>query len=208
MAGAGWRLGEDEGQCTFPGFLHFWVRLYDIVMEGRFTPRVGGKQSPGGGRSSVRKRLWAAMTGGQACPCPTGTAPAQTRHVQTWAHGAVPHFKRLEIRMLCNISWLSRSCMENKIPSAGGFCSVMQCPCPTHLSPSVCHQFLVFLLQIFFFLNVNPLLNVTTLLLFYVLVFWPPGMRGLSSPLTKDQTCTRPALEGKVPTTGPPGKSC
>ena len=159
MAGAGLRLGEDEGQCTFPGFLHFWVRLYDIVMEGRFTPRVGGKQSPGGGRSSVRKRLWAAMTGGQACPCPTGTAPAQTRHVQTWAHGAVPHFKRLEIRMLCNISWLSRSCMENKIPSAGGFCSVMQCPCPTHLSPSLCHQFLVFLLQIFFFFECEPFIE-------------------------------------------------
>lgn len=64
------------------------------MIEGRFTPRVGGKQSPGrGGRSSVRKRLWAAMTGGQACPCPIGTAPAQTHHVQTWAHSAFPHFK-------------------------------------------------------------------------------------------------------------------
>ena len=45
----------------------------------------------------------------------------------------------------------------------------------------------------------------TILLLFYVLVFWPRGMWDLSS-LTRDQTCP-PALEGKVLTIGPPGKS-
>ena len=46
---------------------------------------------------------------------------------------------------------------------------------------------------------------VTILLLFYVLVFWPRGMRDLSSP-TRVKTRT-PALEGEVLTTGRPGKS-
>ena len=46
---------------------------------------------------------------------------------------------------------------------------------------------------------------VTILLLFYVLYFWLRGVWDLSS-LTRDPTCT-PALEGKVLTTGPPGKS-
>ena len=46
---------------------------------------------------------------------------------------------------------------------------------------------------------------VTILFLFYLLVFWPQGMWDLSS-LIRDGTCT-PALEGKVLTAGPPGKS-
>ena len=46
---------------------------------------------------------------------------------------------------------------------------------------------------------------VTILLLFYVSVFWPWGMWDLSSP-RRDRTCM-PALEDKVLTTGPPGKS-
>ena len=44
---------------------------------------------------------------------------------------------------------------------------------------------------------------VTILLLFYVLVFWPQGMWNHSSP----SNLQAPALEGKVLTTGPPGKS-
>ena len=58
MARVGWGLGEDEGQWTFPGFLgflHFWVRCYDTVMEGRFTPWVGGKQSSGGRQIQCEK---------------------------------------------------------------------------------------------------------------------------------------------------------
>ena len=48
---------------------------------------------------------------------------------------------------------------------------------------------------------------VTILLLFYLLVFWPRGMWDLSSP-TRDWPRTPcPALEGKVLTTGPRGKS-
>ena len=47
---------------------------------------------------------------------------------------------------------------------------------------------------------------ITMLLLFYVLVFWPRGMWDLSS-VTRDGTHTN-ALEGKVLTTRPPGKSC
>ena len=104
MAGVGWRLGEDEGQWTFPGFLgflHFWIRRYDTVMEGRFTPRVGGKQSPGGRQIQCEKKAMGSDDWGQACPCPTGTAPAQTCHVQTWAYGAIPHFKR---------NWKSECC--------------------------------------------------------------------------------------------------
>ena len=46
---------------------------------------------------------------------------------------------------------------------------------------------------------------ITILLLFYVLVFWPQGMWDLRSP-TRDRT-PPPALEGKVLTAGPPGKS-
>ena len=46
---------------------------------------------------------------------------------------------------------------------------------------------------------------VTILLLFYVLVFWPQGMWNPSS-LTRDWTPGLPALEGKILTTGPPGK--
>ena len=45
----------------------------------------------------------------------------------------------------------------------------------------------------------------TILLLFYVLVFWPGGMRNLSSqPGIKP---TPPALEGEVLTTGPVGQA-
>ena len=76
MARVGWGLGEDEGQWTFPGFLgflHFWVRCYDTVMEGRFSRGLEANSLQVGGRSSVRKQLWAAMTGRQACPCPLGT---------------------------------------------------------------------------------------------------------------------------------------
>ena len=46
---------------------------------------------------------------------------------------------------------------------------------------------------------------VTTLLLFYVLVFWSRGMRDLSSP-TRGFNPWK-GLEGKVLTTGPPGKT-
>ena len=46
---------------------------------------------------------------------------------------------------------------------------------------------------------------VTVLLLFPVLVFWPRGMWGLSSPPGIEHA--PPALEGEVFTTGPPGKS-
>ena len=49
-----------------------------------------------------------------------------------------------------------------------------------------------------------PVEITTTLPPFYVLVLWPRGTWGLSSP-TRDQTL--PALEGEVLTTGPPGKS-
>ena len=45
---------------------------------------------------------------------------------------------------------------------------------------------------------------VTILLLFYVLAFWPKGMKDLSSP-TRDWTCE--LQEGEVLTAGPPGKS-
>ena len=44
-----------------------------------------------------------------------------------------------------------------------------------------------------------------TLLLFYVLVFGPQGIWDPRSP-TRDRT-TSPALEGKVLTTGSPGKA-
>ena len=46
---------------------------------------------------------------------------------------------------------------------------------------------------------------VTALLLFRVLVFWPRGMWGLSSPPRIEHA--PPALEGEVLTTGPAGKS-
>ena len=46
---------------------------------------------------------------------------------------------------------------------------------------------------------------VTTLLLFYILLFWPWGTWDLNS-LTRDQTRTS-SPEGEVLTTGPPGKS-
>ena len=46
---------------------------------------------------------------------------------------------------------------------------------------------------------------ITVLILFYVSVFWPQGMWELSSGSGRDQTWT-PALEGKVLTTGSPGK--
>ena len=42
---------------------------------------------------------------------------------------------------------------------------------------------------------------VTILLLFYVLVFWPPDMQDLSFPVRNS------ALEGEVLTTEPPGKA-
>ena len=45
---------------------------------------------------------------------------------------------------------------------------------------------------------------VTTLLLFYILLFWPCGTWDLNS-LTRDQTHTS-SLEGEILTTGPPGK--
>ena len=61
----------------------------------------------------------------------------------------------------------------------------------------------------FFFFCCGPFLksieSVTILILFYVLVFWPPGMWYLSS-LNRDLTYT-PVLEGEVLTTGPPGKT-
>ena len=46
----------------------------------------------------------------------------------------------------------------------------------------------------------------TVLLLFYVLVFFGPEACGISAPRPGIEP-TPPALEGEVPTTGPPGKS-
>ena len=146
MARVGWGLGEDEGQWTFPGFLgflHFWVRCYDTVMEGRFSRGLEANSLQVGGRSSVRKQLWAAMTGRQACPCPIGTTAAQTHHVQMWAHSAVPRFKR---------NWKSECCATFPSYREVAWKTAMQCPCPTHLpASSVCQQSLVFLLKIVFF---------------------------------------------------------
>ena len=49
---------------------------------------------------------------------------------------------------------------------------------------------------------------VTILLLFYVLVFWPHGKWDLTQFLDqRSRNSAPPALEGKVLTTGPPGKS-
>ena len=48
---------------------------------------------------------------------------------------------------------------------------------------------------------------VTILLLFYVLVPWPRGTRGLSSPPRIEPAPAPTALEGEVLTTGLPGKS-
>ena len=48
----------------------------------------------------------------------------------------------------------------------------------------------------------GPFLEFTEL--FYVLAFWPQDKWNLSSPTLEPKP---PALEGKVLTTGPPGKS-
>ena len=65
-------------------------------------------------------------------------------------------------------------------------------------------------MMVFLFFFYGPFFKVfikfvTILLLFYVLVFWPQGMWNPSS-LTRDWTPGLPALEGKILTTGPPGK--
>ena len=68
----------------------------------------------------------------------------------------------------------------------------------------------VFLSLFFFFFLMWTIFKVfiefvIILLLFYVLVFWPWGMWDLSTPTGIEPV--PPALEGKVSTTGPPGKS-
>ena len=60
--------------------------------------------------------------------------------------------------------------------------------------------FVLFMWIIFFEVFIE---FVTALLLFYVLVFGPQGLWGLSSP-TRHRTCT---LEAELLTTGPLGKS-
>ena len=68
--------------------------------------------------------------------------------------------------------------------------------------------FLILFLKIFFDVGIffKVFIEcVTTLFLFYVLVFWPQGMWDLCSP-TRDQILTL-AMEGEDLTTGQPGKS-
>ena len=67
-----------------------------------------------------------------------------------------------------------------------------------------------FFQRFFFFFDVDHFSKVfiefvIILLLFYVLVFWPPGMWDLVPWPGIEPVPT--ALEGEVPTTGPPGKS-
>lgn len=100
------------------------------------------------------------MTGGQACPCPIGTAPAQTHHVQTWAHSAFPHFKR---------NWKSECCAtfpgyrevawKTKHPVLVGFAQWCSALAQHIFLPDCVSPILSFSFKDFFFFNVNPLLN-------------------------------------------------
>lgn len=90
------------------------------MVEGRLTPRVGGKQSQGG-RSSVEKKAMGGDDWRAGLSLSHWDRPAQTHHVQTEPHSAFPHSKRNWKSECCATFLVIERCMENKIPCAGGF---------------------------------------------------------------------------------------
>ena len=70
----------------------------------------------------------------------------------------------------------------------------------------LCKRALSVLFLFLFLFFFKSLLNLLQYCLFFVLVFWPHSMWDLNSP-TRDLEPVPPALESKVLTTGPPGKS-